>query len=176
MTFITAYEKNRQALNTLAVEHSTVASALLTWLEQDQVADWQGTATDLLGLLVTATHSLVANGNHFPKSPNKLSGELKRIAPVLRNMGVVVEKSRVKGRSRINISNQQKVDELPLLSEMTNGVLPLEIPCEPMDHPNGTRMLCFRSLTPTEKAKLDMKTLNLLSVLADGRLGYHVRC
>jgi hypothetical protein len=90
--FLASYERNREAANDLAMEASPVAAAVLTFLDRQSEKHWQGTATDLLqGLNSQRLHSGIREQQGWPKAPHSLSGQLKRLAPNFRKLGIEVE-------------------------------------------------------------------------------------
>lgn len=106
--FHAVYERNREELNALAIESSPVAGAVLAWIETWETDSWEGTMTDLLEQLGNHVSGLVAVGNQFPKTSNKLSGELGRIAPALRREGVIVDKLKQNGKRLVTIKWKPK--------------------------------------------------------------------
>jgi hypothetical protein len=86
--FMSAYSDNREDANELALEASSVATAVRTLMADRQA--WSGTAAELLDLLNGVIPDSVRHHIMFPKKPNKLSGEIKRIAPNLRATGLDV--------------------------------------------------------------------------------------
>lgn len=87
-TFMLAYEGNRDDANELALEASPIAAALRTFMAGRQ--GWSGTAAELLTSLNQVVSDSVRHQIAFPKKPNKLSGDIKRIAPNLRATGLDV--------------------------------------------------------------------------------------
>jgi hypothetical protein len=183
--FLAAYERNREEMTTLALDHSTVATALLGWMDTWIDAAWEGSASELLGVLTDQVHGVVLSGNAFPKAPNKLSGELRRVAPALRRVGVTVTFGRSRRCSRIVIERTAATDLKPAatatvpggtppLSLATEGRIPYDLPYEREDHPNGSASLAFRALTNWEMARLDMKTRTQLA-WRDGQMVWRVR-
>jgi len=86
--FLVAYTQNRETANESAIESSIIAEPLLLLVEQ---GDWQGTATELLTALGEIAEDRITKQKIWPKRPHLLSGELRRIAPNLRRMGIDVE-------------------------------------------------------------------------------------
>jgi hypothetical protein len=167
--FLTAYERNREEMTTLAIDHSMVATALLAWMDTWIDAAWEGSASELLGILTEQVHGIVLAVNAFPKAPNKLSGELRRIAPALRKVGVRVTFTRSKRCSRIVIGRAGTTepkpavsvatpDRTPSLSVVTGGWIPFDLPYERKDYPNGSASVLFRPLTDGQLARLDANT------------------
>jgi hypothetical protein len=167
--FLAAYERNREEMTTLAIDHSTVATGLLSWMDTWTNSTWEGSASELLGILTDQVHGVVLWGNAFPKAPNKLSGELRRIAPALRRVGVTVDLSRSRIGSRIKIQRAvAKVEgpvttvprpaSTPPLPAVTEGRIPYDLPYELTEYANGTATVSFRPLTVHEMGRLDMNT------------------
>lgn len=83
--FIKAYVKNRAAANELPLE-TPVAEALRKF-----ELPWTGTATELLRLLEGLTDERARRQKSWPSSGRSLSNALRRLAPNLRQAGLVVE-------------------------------------------------------------------------------------
>lgn len=84
---------SRAEADQTAVQGSPVARALLRCLEQSRA--FEGTATALLDRLNKLAQETERRQPNWPKTPQALSGLLKRIAPALRRLGVEVEHTRV---------------------------------------------------------------------------------
>jgi hypothetical protein len=87
-TFIKAYEENRGAANSSAIEASPVALAVQHLVDEGQT--FEGTATDLLDRLSQYADEQTKQNRGWPDSGWKLSGALRRLAPNLRASGVEV--------------------------------------------------------------------------------------
>jgi hypothetical protein len=88
--FVRAYDCNRQGATETAIEQSTIGPALLAVMEsRDQ---WIGTATELLRELeaVSCVSETEQRQRGWPKRANALSSHLRRLAPDLRRVGIVV--------------------------------------------------------------------------------------
>ena len=96
--FLTAYSDNRSAAIGAEIEASPVAAAVLRFL--DQHGDFRGTATQLLDALNTLDDELRRN-RAWPKTPARLSTDLNRVAPALRQSRVQVERERDRESNRI---------------------------------------------------------------------------
>jgi len=83
---LTAYNGNRNAANSLALEASPVAAVLLNWLGEA----WTGTATELLDHLTEVAGERVTKQQSWPKIPRALSNALRRLAPNLQQVGVSI--------------------------------------------------------------------------------------
>lgn len=99
-TFIKAYEANRAAANSSAIEATPVALAVLGLIAE--IGSFEGTATELLNRLSRKADESVRQRS-WPDSGWRLSCLLRRLAPNLRASGVSVtfDKSPDRKRSRI---------------------------------------------------------------------------
>ena len=89
--FEVAYASNRQAAIDSVLEHDALARAVRALMAKRRT--WQGTATELLDQL----------GDVSP-NPKTLSDELRRLAPLLRSVGIDVRHHRTKVQRGIVIS------------------------------------------------------------------------
>ena len=95
--FLSAYEKNRIAATEGSVDGSAIGCFLLELARRS--VDLERSPTDLLRLLTTEVDHAVAKSAGWPKSPQALTNELRRIAPQLRMRGIaVVFRTAHKGR------------------------------------------------------------------------------
>src|SRR5688500_16291326 len=80
-SFLAAYNGNREAANELAMEASAIGPAVLGLVER--VGTWEGTAKELLAELSSERHSDMDTRRRYdrPRTPNKLAGDLRRLAP-----------------------------------------------------------------------------------------------
>ena len=97
-TFVTAYRANRQAANSVSLEESLMAQALLELAKYH--GPWKGTLTQFLELIGEWTGYAAVTTPGWPKTPSCAAVELRRIAPQLRMFGVSVtfERSYKAGR------------------------------------------------------------------------------
>jgi len=86
--FLLAYGANREAAHDLAREASLVAGPLQHFVETMGV--WTGTATDLLDALTTTVAEHIRRKREWPNTATVLGGQLRRLAPTLRTVGVEV--------------------------------------------------------------------------------------
>jgi hypothetical protein len=149
-SFTKAYERNREDLNALAIDHSPVATALLAWMDQEEVEPgkkkhgackkkvepgkpWQGSASALHDELLAVVNGLVAMSAGFPKAANKLSGELRRLAPALERAGVRVTLGRTRTGSKVTVERVEAGGAEPPLPV---GAVP-PVPVSPSGPPAG---------------------------------------
>jgi hypothetical protein len=87
-TFMGAYDSNLASANALTLEASPLEPPLRRLLGYDD--DWSGTASALLRELVNLAPGADLKRN-WPKNPQVLSAQLRRIAPNLRATGINVQ-------------------------------------------------------------------------------------
>jgi hypothetical protein len=87
--FIEVYTANRSSANDTAIEASLVGVLVQSFMAGRE--GWEGTSTQLLSALEEAADEAVRKRREWPKSPRKLSGDLRRIAPNLRAAGIDVD-------------------------------------------------------------------------------------
>jgi len=130
-TFIRAHDSNRARANVLSLEASPLVTPLRGLLIARSV--WRGTASVLLRRLTQKAPEDDSKLRTWPKNPQVLSGQLRRIAPNLRPTGLDIqldEKTAGSGSKRMitikRIATQQKLEETP--SPFTKGVQSYEEP------------------------------------------------
>ena len=79
---------NIEDANELALEASLITAPLKSFASQH--SPWEGTASEMLSCLTAIAGEKVAKEKGWPKKPNALSHELRRLAPNLRKIGVDV--------------------------------------------------------------------------------------
>ena len=87
-SFARASRENRREANRVALESAPVAETLLKIARQ--MGMWEGTATELLTRLNEAAPEAAQKQRGWPKAPNRLSRQLKQVAPNLRSEGVEI--------------------------------------------------------------------------------------
>src|SRR5262249_4390470 len=131
-TFVEAYKANQEVATHVALESSPVVAALLKYLDKQPSVEY--TASELLEKLGTIDYE----GNRapsWPKTPRVLSQILKRVAPNLRQVGVVaVQDTRGGGNTKEKIWRIAKVD----VTEPKNASRPTQRNSAP-SNPSATR-------------------------------------
>lgn len=113
--FVTAYFQNISAASDLPLEESAIAAPLRVLLEkQGPMLDgsgptWTGTATELLTALRSCALDEHKRQSNWPKNPQALSGQLRRLAPNLRQKGIQTENSRASDGKRTRIINIRSI-------------------------------------------------------------------
>ena len=98
-TFVSAYRDNRRAVSVAALEESHLAEAIVS-LNKYHGA-FKGTMTQLLEALAGYTGSCRLTVPGWPKTANIAAAELRRIAPLLRMVGVSVTFERGRTGNRL---------------------------------------------------------------------------
>jgi hypothetical protein len=99
-SFLDAYGENRKDANEVALESSPLVPFLRQFVEAN--VEWTGTASALLAELRELAGD-AAKSRDWPGNARGLSGRLKRLAPNLRAVGIVVEWEREEGRKRTRV-------------------------------------------------------------------------
>jgi hypothetical protein len=107
--FLDAYTRNRHAGHALSLEESVVAGALYAFVAR--TGTWTGTASELLGALARQVDESIRRRRDWPKTPTALSGQLRRLAPTLRGVGVNVVFDRTGQFRRITVKPIQRAAE-----------------------------------------------------------------
>lgn len=94
--FMSAYLGNRESANDIALEGCAPSSQILALVEE--CGQWQGTTSELLIKLNSRTTDELRKQAGWPRSPQSLSGMLKRFGPNFRAIGLNVSKGT--GRQR----------------------------------------------------------------------------
>jgi len=90
---VSIYLRLFERLKLEIAEDDPVAAALSEFMSTRD--SWQGTATELLSLLVRPEES-----RGWPKTAQPLAGRLKRLAPALKTMGILVNQTRATDYAR----------------------------------------------------------------------------
>jgi hypothetical protein len=93
-TFLNTYTANRQAANAILLD-TPVGDAV-----RRLTLPWTGTATELLAALGTFVDRWTQYSRSWPKTPQELSGRLRRLAPSFRRLGILIEFDREGGTGR----------------------------------------------------------------------------
>lgn len=107
-TFMGAYSENRSSANETAVEASIVGTMLMQFMAERPT--WEGTCADLLAALEGVAGEKMASRQDWPKTSRKLSGDLRRIAPNLRRVGLDLWFDRSGGKDRRRLIHLVKTD------------------------------------------------------------------
>jgi hypothetical protein len=111
-TFLAAYHVNQDEANDVALEAYPIVEPLRK-LMADRVK-WEGKSSELLSALGQLAGETVSKAENWPRRANTLSGQLKRLAPNLRKIGLSVSfgsagRGRAKHR-RVTITTERMED------------------------------------------------------------------
>lgn len=130
--FMAAYAANRKAGNESAIEASVVGPTLVAWITAQQT--WAGTATTLLARLVCELPDNNRRPQGWPADPRSLSGQLRRLAPHLREVGLAVDFCRSGKERVIRLSVETSVSVTITTAGSSDAASePVTQPCGPSD-------------------------------------------
>lgn len=86
--FLAAFEATRKDADAVAVEALPVGPAVLAFMRDR--AEWRGTANALLAELAGLVDDETKRDRDWPKRANRLAGMLRRLAPNLRQLGILI--------------------------------------------------------------------------------------
>lgn len=98
--FLSVYQKNRVRGDQIAIESEPLAVSLIEFT-QSQDGQWSGTMTDLIGELKLFNLQLIKEP--ALKSPQSMSGFIKRLTPALKAVGLLVDKSRLAKERKVSL-------------------------------------------------------------------------
>ena len=139
-TFITAYTKNRQGANETAIEASIVGQTVQAFMADRPT--WQGTPAELLSALEAITDEKVLKRRDWPGTARKLTGDLTRIAPNLRQAGIQCTRSPRTGKARPVVLERISGDDKVANGDGSDGAV-TQPPQEP-EADNFSEDLAFR--------------------------------
>ncbi|MGE3803822.1 MAG: hypothetical protein AB7K24_04005 [Gemmataceae bacterium] len=88
-SFLTAYRQNREAANQVALESAPLTGLLISHLAIE--GEFSGTVGNLLTALEITASDNDQRQRWWPRTPRRLAGDLRRLAPNLRQAGIAVE-------------------------------------------------------------------------------------
>jgi hypothetical protein len=116
--FLAAYTGNRGEANEITLEASPIASAV----RELAGSGFEGIAAELLERLAEIAGEAATRRNAWPGSSRALSGELRRIAPNLRAVGIEVDFLDRKGSRRpIRIGTQRTVTTVTTVTDRSQS-------------------------------------------------------
>lgn len=115
--FMAAYAGNRAEAAETALEADPVATAVRTLMTDTN--EWTGTSGELWEKLSEIVGDSIRHTKAWPGAPNALSGRMKRLAPVLRGIGIEYEDARAAGgeRKRAKRLKNMRVKDRPHRSD-----------------------------------------------------------
>jgi hypothetical protein len=106
-TFLAAYLDNRQQATLSTLEDSILANTLLKIKENCWgMVEWSMPASEMLAKLTLDLDRSIAKSPRWPKTPNMLSSELRRLAPTLAEHGLFVIFKRTEKQRSIILTTQ----------------------------------------------------------------------
>jgi len=152
-----AYMENRRDAVAVSIEGSPVAAAVQK-LVQERAA-WQGTAAALMDDLAKCTADDVRRLKTWPRDPRNMANKVRRVSPVLRQVGIEVKFYR-HGNERtrmISITGQQGDFSVRQRPQEPTALTPNDLGADAGE--NGQRPLASAA-SASASAPPDMRTLN----------------
>lgn len=158
-SFIDTYRDNRAGAVQLTLENSLLTQPVQLLAEEG----FEGSATELLDRLIALAGEDTSKKRGWPTRPNLLSGQLRRLAPAFRRVGVDVEFVRGRRIRTIRITALEQIGEESSPSSPPSPVTlrdarDADSPIESSD--NGT--------DPNEVDRLAQATLDAIAMQVDG--------
>lgn len=125
--FLEAYEKNRHAAIEITVASDSVASAVLSLLDENDSNGWEGTTSELMEVLRMYLPDPNKLPKDYPSTIQAMTARLRRIMPALRAVGIQRrELSRTPGkRARIfRLESNRKNTSTTSTTSKTNDKAP----------------------------------------------------
>jgi hypothetical protein len=97
--FLRSYQRSRDSATATALEASPLTAPLRAFLK-DKGGKWTGTPTALWKALKAKAGEQTARRQEWPKGPQPLSRDLKRLAPDLRQVGIEMDLGGHTGKNR----------------------------------------------------------------------------
>ena len=137
-TFMAAYCRNRDDAIETVIEGDVVATTVRAMMLAQAGGGWTGTATVLLGALSDFAVESVTKSKAWPRTARTLSGRLRRVAPVLRKIGIDIAHTKEgRGAARARTITITATDTfLPELERVGNFASPPSPPSPPITNGN----------------------------------------
>jgi hypothetical protein len=113
--FLSAYQNSIKDHNDEALGAVPIAEPLLAFVE----GQWSGTSSELLQALTAGVSEATARRREWPQSAKALTGQLRRIAPNLRAIGVDVAEDRTRSKRRIYITRKSPEKSVTSVTSVT---------------------------------------------------------
>lgn len=107
--FLRTYRRNRGEAIELGLEASPIAQNVRALIDSKQ--RWEGTAKDLLELIMSEKSEAEQRARAMPQTPQVIRNHLKRLAPALRAIGIDVIFGQRKARTGQRLITIEKVSE-----------------------------------------------------------------
>jgi hypothetical protein len=119
-TFLDTYARHRSEADLDALEHDAVAPLVLRLPGLAASGRWRGTATEMWLALTSLAERAGPRPTGWPKSPSKLTGHLRNVAPLLRAHGVEVASERTSS-SRVLVVMHRRAPRSSPANRMKTG-------------------------------------------------------
>ena len=93
------YKSNRSKVSEVAFEANPVAVAIKDLMSlRTEGVPWEGTPTELLNVLSPRVSEAVRRSRSWPTTPAVLGNKIERAKPLLRELGILVERHKATDR------------------------------------------------------------------------------
>jgi hypothetical protein len=116
-SFMRSYLGNREQADLLALEANTIGPLLLAIAEDG----FAGSATELLELLAARADEKLLKSRSWPKNGRALSGQVRRLAPNLRALGVTVDFDRSSDERTIILRREASVTRVTPVTALSGS-------------------------------------------------------
>jgi hypothetical protein len=99
--FVSAYENNRFLATEMALDGSPLGNAVIQFARS--MLEWNGSPTEVYEMLTQSVGKRIARSPAWPKTTQRFTNELRRLAPQLRMHGVFVIFGRTRDSRSINL-------------------------------------------------------------------------
>ncbi len=107
--FLSAFEASRRNVDAVTIEALAIGPTLLRFMQDRD--EWEGTASQLLEQLTALIDDATKRDRDWPKRANRLSNQLRRLSPNLRQVGLWVglDRSGAAGTRTITLTKNSPV-------------------------------------------------------------------
>ena len=169
-SFMEAYDTAKHDLILTALETEVIAEPLLKLAEQSS-GGWMGSATELLKTL-DEQEGLEKGGKRryegWPRSPESLAKGLRRLAPVLSDLGLEIYQPPRSGKERKRIWSIKKIEEATVLT-VRQAVNPVLDNVTPMDSSVDNLPSDSSSTVPSKTTVLSKTTVHRRNSVPHGK-------
>lgn len=125
-SFMDVYLENKSKAAIIATDSSSLAKTLTQFFEKN--GEWEGLTSELLDKL--QQYETFTNNKYAPKTANKLSGAIKRLAPALRSQGMDIQQRRTMQGAKISFKKFENVRLFPAKNHDDNHDDNMTIDCK----------------------------------------------
>ncbi len=108
--FLEVFDRSREQSRQVVLDASPLSDALMKMMEEYPLPKtYKGTASELLAKLEKCAEAGVAHTKSWPRSPITLNRQLDRLAPDLKEWGILISRSRTESGKFIHVQSALKI-------------------------------------------------------------------